>query len=202
MNESERESTGRNTHWFPGVARLRRVLSRVRGCPPHDRYLLEEIIFGQLRSRADVRRILFVGCAPYTKHYPARFADREFITIDIDPAQAQYGSAVHIVDTLANLSAHISPDSLDVVICNGVFGWGLDDRDQIEVAVEQCFRCLRPGGLFVVGWNDTDPWRPVAFDEIESFGQFEETVFPPFPAPTYPTLGELRHVFSFFARPA
>lgn len=188
--------------WPARVSAPRRLLRRLRGCEPHDRYLLEQIILRRLRSRGDVRRILFVGCAKYTRHYPAVFADREFITIDSDPAQARYGGATHIVDTLANLAAHITRESLDVVVCNGVIGWGLDDPEEIDKAVGQCFQCLRPGGLLILGWNDVDRWRPpVPIGELGSVHEFEPTSFPPFPGSTYPTLNDLRHVFSFFARP-
>jgi SAM-dependent methyltransferase len=190
--------------WPPPVSLARRVVRHIRGrLPPHDRYLLEQIIFPRLLSRADLRRILFVGCAHYTRHYPAAFADRELVTLDVDPAQARYGAATHIVDSLANLDVDVAPASLDAAICNGVIGWGLDDPDEIEQALAQCFRCLRPGGLLIVGWNDVEPHRPpVPLGQIESIREFEPVVFPPFPAPTYPTLTDLRHVFSFYARPA
>lgn len=149
-----------------------------------------------------MKRLLFVGCARYTRRYPAFFADREFITIDIDPAQARYGASTHIVDTWANVGAHIAPESLDAVICNGVIGWGLDNPQEIERAVAQSFSCLRRGGLFIVGWDDVDRWRPpVPLAELESVRNFEPAVFPPFPLATYPILCELRHVYSFYARP-
>lgn len=189
--------------WPPPVSLPRRVVRHIRGrLPPHDRYLLEQIIFPRLRSHADLRRILFVGCAHYTRHYPAAFADCELLTLDLDPAQARYGAATHIVDSLANLEAHVAPASLDAVICNGVIGWGLDDPGEIEQAIAQCYRCLRPGGLFIVGWNDRDDRRPpVPLEAVESMRAFDPVVFPPFPAPTYPTLTDLRHMFSFYARP-
>jgi hypothetical protein len=42
-----------------------------------DRDVLEQVIFPALRDRADVRRILLVGCEWYTRHYPRAFGDRE-----------------------------------------------------------------------------------------------------------------------------
>ena len=167
----------------------------------HDRYLLEEVIFPELRSRPDMQQILFVGCDTYTAGYPAAFADRTFITIDKDPAKARYGGERHLVDTVANLRAHVAIATLDAVICNGVIGWGLDRPEEIERAMEQCFACLRPGGIFILGWNDMAPWRPVAPEQIEALGSFSPFVLAPFPSSDYRTLGPLRHVFNFYVRP-
>ncbi len=192
------------------VRRVRRALSpfpwrvvrreRLRHLT-HDRYLLENVIFPALHSRVDVRSILFVGCDTYTAHYPSMFADRAFITIDIDPAKAKYGAPRHIVDSAANVEAHFSPGTLDAVICNGVIGWGLDRPDEIDQAARQWFVSLRPGGILLVGWNDLPPWRPPALAEITGLRAFTPITLSPFPASVYPTLGAMRHVFNFYARP-
>ena len=168
----------------------------------HGRYLLEHVIFPALQARADLGRILFVGCERYTRHYPQLFADREFTTMDVDPAKARYGADRHVVDSLVEMRAHFEPASLDAVICNGVFGWGLDAPEEIESAVIQCHDCLRPGGIFIVGWNDVEPWRPVDFASLKAFERFEPLSLPPFPGSVYPTLGEMRHVYNFYCRPA
>ena len=194
----------------PLVRRLRRLLSPIPwrivrkerlSHPTHDRFLLEHVIFPELLSRAEVHDVLFVGCETYTATYPSVFADRHFVTIDVDPAKARYGAAQHITDTVAKLGQHLAPASLDAVILNGVIGWGLDRPEEIDQAVQQCFSCLRPGGLFIVGWNDLPPWRPKPLEEIEGFRAFTPITLPPFPGPVYPTLGALRHVFGFYARP-
>jgi SAM-dependent methyltransferase len=192
------------------VRQLRRMLSPIPWRlvrrerlyhPRHDRYLLEQVIFPALRSRRDIRTILFVGTDCYTASYPALFADREFVTLDIDPVNARYGAGRHVVDTFANVGAHFAPGSLDAVICNGVVGWGLNRPDEIDAAMRQSFECLRPEGILILGWNDIEPWRPVPLEQIEGFQSFVPWTLPPFPSPTYPTLGEMRHVFSFYMRP-
>ena len=170
--------------------------------PTHDRYLLEEVIFPALRSRADIQRILFVGCDTYTAHYPALFADCGFTTIDVEPSKARYGAARHIVDTVVNLSSHFGPETLDALICNGVIGWGLDRREEIDEAMRQAYASLRPGGILIVGWNDMAPWRPEPLQGLAGLRLFEPLTLPPFPAPSYPTLGAMRHVFNFYVRPA
>ncbi len=192
------------------VKRLRRLLSPIpwrlvrKGRlthRTHDRYLLEEVIFPALRSRSDMQEILFIGCESYTADYPRRFADRDFMTMDVDPAKAKYGAAKHLTDNFANVAAHFDPQSLDAVICNGVIGWGLDRPDEIHQAMRGSFMCLRPGGMLVLGWNDMEPWRPPPLEEIEGLKRFSPLTLAPFPTPVYPTLGIAMHVFNFYVRP-
>jgi SAM-dependent methyltransferase len=180
-----------------------RVLSQVwfwRHETP-DREVLEQVIFPALRERADVRRILFVGCDWYTRHYPRAFGDRELWTIDVDPAKARYGAERHVVDTVAKLDAYFPPANFDAVIFNGILGYGIDDAGEAEVTVAQCFECLRPSGLFVLGWDDEEGVQ-VSPDAIAALRRFEPVTLPPFTAPSYPTFGSVRHVFEFYARPA
>jgi SAM-dependent methyltransferase len=167
-----------------------------------DRDVLEHVIFPALCERADVRRILLVGCDWYTQHYPRAFGDRELWTIDADPVKARYGAGRHIVDTVAKLDVHFPPATFDAVIFNGMLGCGVDDPGEAEVAVAQCFDCLRPSGLFILGWDDEEGMRPVSPDAIAALRRFEPVTLPPFTAPSYPTFGSLRHVFEFYARPA
>jgi SAM-dependent methyltransferase len=192
------------------VTRVRRALSLVPWRlvrkdrlyrPTHDRYLLEEVIFPALRSRADVQQILFVGCDTYTARYPALFSDRSFTTMDVEPSKARYGAARHVVDTVVNLSSHFGPETLDALICNGVIGWGLDRREEIDEAMRQAFASLRPGGILIVGWNDMPPWRPEPLEKLPGLRLFEPLTLSPFPAASYPTLGTMRHVFNFYVRP-
>jgi SAM-dependent methyltransferase len=106
-----------------------------------------------------------------------------------------------VIDTFANVGSRFRPSSLDVVICNGVIGWGLNDADEINESAKQCFECLRPGGIFIIGWNDIAPWRPVPLHELDAIRKFAPLTLAPFPGPVYPTLGKLRHVFNFYTRP-
>src|SRR5690349_9039381 len=101
----------------------------------HDRFLLEQVIFPALEGDPIVSRVLFVGCDRSTASYPALFSDTEFITIDSNPSKARYGARRHVTDRLANLRAHFAERALDAVVCNGVFGWGLDQADEINESV-------------------------------------------------------------------
>jgi SAM-dependent methyltransferase len=148
-----------------------------------------------------MQHVLFVGCAVHTAHYESLFPGRDFVTIDVDPTKARYGARRHVVDTIANLESHFEADTLDVVVCNGVIGWGLDRADEIDCAASQCFECLRPGGVFIIGWNDIPERRPIAFNDLEGFRRFARLTLPPFPGPVYPTLGPSRHVYNFYMKP-
>jgi SAM-dependent methyltransferase len=167
-------------------------------CTP-DRHVLEGVLLPALAARPEIQKLVFVGCARYTRRYPGLFQRAEFWTLDADPEMRRYGAARHVADSLANLGRHFQPASLDAIVCTGVLGWGLDDQDETETAVEHCFECLRPGGLFVLGWEE---WVPVPPDSIQSIKRFEPLTVPPFPAPRYPTFSYTNHTFDFYVRPS
>lgn len=187
----------------PVVGAHRRVRQQIgfwRQYTP-DRHVLERVIFPALRERDDVQRLLFVGTAFYTRRYPGLFAEREFWTLDIDPAMARYGaSGRHIVDSVTNVAEHFAPGSLDVVLAVGVFGLGVNGADDTEAAVRQLTDCLRPGGIFVVSWNDVEGRRPYPLDRVASMARLRPLELEPFPAATYPTFSDLQVWFGFYER--
>ena len=67
------------------------------------------------------------------------------------PPNGGHGARRHIVDRLENVTRHFGEGALDLIVCNGVFGWGLDDPDGVDEAFRGCHRCLRAGGVFVLG---------------------------------------------------
>ena len=109
-----------------------------------DRILLERTIFRHLLDRPEYHRILFVGCAWYTQHYPRWFAQKEFYTIEIDPALARFGAQRHRIDSCENIDRHFDTDSLDCVILNGVYGFGLNALPAITRTFEGIHAVLRP----------------------------------------------------------
>ena len=97
-----------------------------------DRQILERAIFPDIVEHREFRDILWVGCSWYTVHYAKLFRDRSFWTFDFDALKARYGSARHVVDGMENLRRHFGVENLDLVLCNGVVGWGLDSHAQLE----------------------------------------------------------------------
>jgi SAM-dependent methyltransferase len=172
-----------------------------------DRRVLERTIFPYLLTRDDCHRILFVGCRWYTRRYRGLLAGKEYVTVDRDPKQARHGARRHITDSMENLEAHFGPGTLDAIVCNGVVGWGLDDRAAIERAFAASYRCLRSGGLLIVGWNDT-PRRggrvaggPDTFvDSCRALERFDRFTFPGIESWRYRTKTWNRHVFDFYVK--
>jgi spermidine synthase len=165
-----------------------------------DRRVLETIIFPYFLARPEYHRVLFVGCGWYTASYNKLFAARDYWTIEIDPAMRKYGSKNHVIDSVTNLNRHFPAGRFDVIFCNGVFGWGLDEKPEVETAFGHCFDCLREGGIFVLGWNDVPESRPFPLEELESLQRFTPFVFEPLGTARYLTTNPNRHTFDFYSR--
>ena len=157
--------------------------------------------------------MLFVGCADYTTSYQQLFEAKEFYTVDVDPACSRYGSTQpgrHFVASLTDVAAFFEPDSLDVVLVNGVFGYGLDEREQAERAVASCLAIMKAGGMLMIGWNDLPQCKPFEILDLEALRPFRPVPFPPLERNddvvrvgegSYRVRSDYRHVFSFFRKP-
>ena len=113
-----------------------------------DRRILEQRIFPYFLHRTSCKDILFVGCHWCTRGYNGLFQnEKNFWTLEVSPARAKYGATQHIIDKFENLTKHFAPESLDLILCNGVYDWGLSTGADAEVAFTGCVACLRPGGV-------------------------------------------------------
>ena len=168
-----------------------------------DRRLLERTILPYFAKRQDMHTILFVGTAWYTKDYPAMFAGKTFWTIDPDPEQAPYGSpGHHLIERLENIGHHFAPATFDAILATGIFGWGLNTRQQADEAFNVCFEALKPGGLFMHGWDDIAKHKPVDPHSLQSLQRFEPFAFPPLNRAHYPVpRSHIRHIFDFYRKP-
>jgi hypothetical protein len=166
-----------------------------------DRQVLERDIFPYIVGHREFHDVLWVGCSWYTAPYTTLFRDRNFWTLDLDPLKQRYGSARHIIDGIENVRDHFGVGELDLVLCNGVVGWGFNSRSQVEQALGGCFESLRPGGVLMIGWNDLPHARPIPFDELTSLACFEPYVFPPLNTHELRTRSVARHVFTFYQKP-
>lgn len=168
--------------------------------PTEDRRLLGRVILPYFSGRPEFHRVLFVGCAWYTRGYESLFRGRDYWTLDADPAKSRWGARSHIVDSLAAIRGHFAPGSLDLVICNGVFGWGLDRKEEVEAAFSGCHACLRNGGVLVLGWNDVPAHRPFPLEQCESLRLFDPHRFTPLDSCCHRTGTRNRHTYSFYHR--
>lgn len=170
-----------------------------------DRRVLEEDIFGKLLADAQCRRILFAGVEKYTCHYPRFFPGKAFNTIDWDKGKAHYGTpGRHRVGSVCELEKFYPPASFDAVLFNGLVGYGLNAADDVDRAFAAAHTVLAPGGLFILGWNNTPRHLSFALDALPAYG-----LFSPF-TPALPGMSSHRvavatdngHTFDFLRRPA
>jgi SAM-dependent methyltransferase len=168
-----------------------------------DRVVLEDVIIPYFVSRSEYHKILFVGCDWYTKPYRKLFRNKEYWTIEIEEWRKKYAADRHIVDGLQNLGLHIESGYFDVIICNGVFGHGLNVKEDMEEALNQCFNALREGGVLVFGWNNVPQYAPFPVTtECENFKKFKPYVFEPLSTSEYLVPNtEYKHTFDFYKKP-
>lgn len=199
-------------HLHPALRALREPAYRTRIIryllrlpdPLHttDRHLLEGVVFKHYIQRPDVRSILFVGCDWYTRHYErAYFRSKNYWTIDPAPAARKFGAQQHLTAALQDLGIHLPSGYFELIICNGVFGYGLNSREQCERAFEACYRALRAGGHLVVGWDDIPERTPISLDEIKSLSHFARVAPSPLGTWRHTTDTPYRHTYDFYCVP-
>lgn len=119
-----------------------------------DRRVLEQEILPAFAREPGVARVLFAGCASYTRHYEALFDRAEYWSIDPARRNRRHGARRHIESDLQRLAQHVPAGYFDLIVCNGVLGWGLNAPDQANAAFAACHAALREGGHLLLGWND------------------------------------------------
>ncbi len=164
------------------------------------RMLLERTIIPFYVNRPDIKKILFVGCDYYTSHYWKFFRDKEFWTIEPSREKKIFGAKRHIVDKLENLHHYFQPGYFDLIICNGVYGWGINSKEQCEISFQNCYDCLREGGEFMLGWNDLPELSLVPLKNIESIAKFRRQAPSPFSSWRYLVESPDRHIFDFYVK--
>lgn len=123
-----------------------------------DRFILEKIIFRSLFLDPSVQRILFVGCHRYSSWYWRVFylSMKKFYTVDPDPSVAQYGSLKrHFISTFQQLKER--PElfgAFDLIILNGVFGYGINTEDEKKDALKTSASLLSPEGRLLIGFRN------------------------------------------------
>ncbi|MCW7541576.1 hypothetical protein OOT46_27605 [Aquabacterium sp. A7-Y] len=188
--------------WRIATRSVRRALGLPVTMDSADRCLLEQRILPHYASRADIQRVLSIGTRWYTEAYEALFMHAFYATLDIDPRAARYGSRQrHVTDSASRAADHFPPASFDLILFNGVFGWGLDRRDEVEAAIEGFTLLLRAGGELVVGWNDVPRYRPFPFGELQALGALEPVPFAQTGACVWQLETDNRHRFEFWRKP-
>ena len=165
------------------------------------RRCFEYCILPHFYVRAEFQDILIVGVVSFTRHYDEYFkGKRSVYTIDSNPNAASLGiRGRHIIDSIENIDMHFGPNSLDCVLMNGVYGWGLDGEGAVQKALANIRKVLRKGGVLVLGWDKTKEHDPLNLDGKPYFRDFSE----------YKGLGgsrikapfsRLNHIFDFYMK--
>ena len=182
--------------------KLRELVLRAPRIASADRVVLEQQVLTAYAADPALRSLLFVGCEWYTRDYAAMFDPERsrFRTIDIDPKKARHGSADHIVAPLQDVASHVGAASVDVIVCNGVYGFGIDDRVELERAFRAMRAVLRPDGTLLLGWNDVPalaPFDPCPLARETGFAKAEAS---PLGAWRVRTDTPTRHTFDTYVR--
>lgn len=157
-------STLQLKRWIPApiLHRVRQlIMLRAVSHAPDRRYLEDEIL--PCLSLGTYKKILFVGCEPYTRRYGEHFANSaaEYWTTDIQPDHAAWGEPRrHVVCDVREIDCGFPGRAFDVVLLNGVFGFGVNDAWGMDQTLERLHRILKPNGILLIGWNTdlvTDP---------------------------------------------
>lgn len=149
-----------------------------------DRVHMRDVILPILSTYPGAN-ILNVGCRRYSVgiNLQLRAAGKTVSTIDIDPSAARWGTERHVVGDATCLEAYFEQGIFDVVIFNGIFGFGIDDGDQIDRALIGLSLVLKPGGILVLGWNldrITDLMSHVSSSLFRPHADFEQIDFEDF----------------------
>jgi len=121
-----------------------------------DRQYMESALLPGFAS-LNPSHVLNVGTQPYCSHYGKYFAKNgcEYWTLEIDPELAKFGSpGRHIIASVVDVDRHFKPGYLDVVLLNGIFGWGVNNLEDQQKTLTNVRKIMRPGGILLIGWND------------------------------------------------
>ncbi len=121
----------------------------------------------------DQPHILDVGTRWFCAHYKSYFAANgsEYWTMDIDPNVAhKYGSpGRHVTGSVINVDQHFEPAYFDVILLNGIFGYGVNEEHEQSKTLESLRRVIRPNGILLIGWDDDRTDDLVSMVEAQGF---------------------------------
>lgn len=178
------------------LAKMRWKNGRWRLATP-DRVVLEDVVVPGILATGEVHDVLDIGVAWYTRNYPRLFRGADYWSVDVDPREARHRRGQHHTLSATRLTDAFAQDAFDLVLCNGVIGWGLNRREQVEQGLDACAAVLRPGGWFVVGWNDVPGHRVEGLEEMLA-ARFDRAELPALGADRYITDTHYKHRYDIF----
>lgn len=180
---------------------LRKRLGLATPLNTEDRRVLEQVIFKYYLSNPDIKTVLFVGCDTYTAHYQRTyFSELNYWTIEPVAVSRKFGARQHVVAPLEDLDKHLPAEFFNLIVCNGVYGWGLNSPAQCESAFAQCYSRLATNGHLLIGWDDVPQRTPVPLAQIASLSRFRKHPIPAFGSWRYLTDTPYRHTYDFYQK--
>jgi hypothetical protein len=166
-----------------------------------DRRILEDVILPYFAQNKAFSRILFIGCAVYTWHYKRIFTHKEYWTMEPNSFRAMFGAKKHIIAYMGQINQYFAEGTLDVIVCNGVIGHGLNNPTAIEDSIKKSYDCLSEGGVLVIGWNDLKQFVFLPIEECKNLQLFQPYIFPPLGTAEYLANPKWRHIYNFYIKP-
>jgi hypothetical protein len=142
------------------LVRIVRCGGRTEASP--DRLYLASILLPAFSKLGP--RLLWVGVRRYTSGYYAALErdGAECWTLDVDPQAAGWGRRTrHVTGDLLHDKIFPRGATFSAILCNGVFGYGINDEVQQEAAIQRLAALLEPGGWLLLGWNTHNCRDPI-----------------------------------------
>jgi hypothetical protein len=156
-----------------------------------NRLFLEQDIFEYLDTllNNESAQCLFIGTDKRSWHYRSRFAAK-FFTIDKDPSKAIYGDVHnHRIGSATELTLQYTREQFDVIIANGLIGFGVDHIDQCEDLFAGLETIMKGSGVLVVGYSNSPSRIDFKLEDVKNYHLFEEF------APHFNGLDQSQYVF-------
>lgn len=145
-------------------------------------------------------KILVIGtesCSKYDADQIGNECD-EVWTLDIKEGNRVYGvrKGRHITASTEDIDKYFRKGYFDIVLLNGVIGWGINSRSEQEEAIKDIHYLSKENALLMIGWNTHKSIDPLVSGITA--GTYHHQDFPGLPKRMVVT--ESTHVFDFFAK--
>ena len=119
------------------------------------RIFLRETVLPAIAA-GERRRMLFVGTRSYNRpaYDKCSALGIEVWSIDLDPTASVHGApGGHFVGSIGEVDKFAADISFDVIVFNGVLGWGVNTPADALQALEAIRRVSTSHALLFIGWN-------------------------------------------------
>ena len=167
---------------------------------PDRKYIRDEMLPAIARTNPD--NVLLVGTRRYTANYPKylRTPTGRVWTVDIDPQAAKFGNGeFHRVGDVCEVATLIPGVKFDVILANGLLGFGIDSESEITRFTAAMADVLGPQGFLMLGWDADRTADPNSNADVVRL--FQHAEFAGLPArQSFVGCAGFDHVFDWFQK--